>query len=168
MPAAHNMDISATGDVTYARISTAYAENTTIERGAFCCALNCSTLHCGCNGSSECPVQSNSSCLLSEDLQSDSLCPSKHPGASSVTAPYCWSGMNSGHITTCTSSILCSESTRSLTDNIPYLYPMSPVTAEDKDCLTAVNGICNFVLSYLGSRYPAWEEALLRGTCAIL
>jgi len=143
MPAARNMDISATGDVTCA----AYAENAT-RHDAFLCTSSCSVLCCGFTSGSECPIHSNSRCLLPGGLQSNYVSSSAQHPASTVTAPDCWSSVNSGHVTSCTSSVPCSDSTWSLTDNVSYSYPMSSVAAEDKDCSSHVNGISSFIWSH--------------------
>jgi len=154
MPTANNMDISATSDVTDAVTSTAYVENTTKKHDTFCCSSNCSTLHCSFNSGNECPFQSDSSFQLldSEHFQSDSAYSSVHHGTLTVTAPYSWNSMNSHHVTTYASSVSCSESTRSSTDDVCYSYPVS-ITTEDDDCCSVMNGICIFVKLYFILNY---------------
>jgi len=143
------MDISATSDITYDTASMAYAESATIKNDVSCCAFDCSSLHCGFNSSTECLIQLNGGYILTDGLQPDSVSSSVHQGALTVTAPYCLNGTNNGHLTTCSSSVMCSESSRSLADKTSYSYPMSSATAEDEDSPSTMNGFCSFVPSHL-------------------
>jgi len=146
MAAARNPDISAADDMTSYPITSLpfdvqrtdrFLPKSTVEQDSW--PSGCSAVDCGYTGNSEWAVESDNSDLSFNRLGLDTVSYSSCNDASSMTQPCCWNSMSMVDVTPCSRSILCSESTSLLTDNISY--PVSSASDAEKGFYQTTNGI---------------------------
>jgi len=157
MTASDNVDMTAAYSVASLSTDNQWAkrfvaENVIIVQDAFHYPPTYSdATHCSFNGNTECTAEANSNSLLSDGLRLDNVSCSLYSGGGvTVTVPYCSSGsLRTDQITSCAGSVLCSESTSFMTENISSCLPTSTLAAECQESSSAVNGNCFVTLLFV-------------------